>query len=283
MPSRSRSGASTRSATTPSTPPCTGPGSRSLTRLPARAMFVPPSGHMAGIWARTDDTRGVHKAPANEVVRGALALELQITKGEHDQLNPSRHQLHPCVPGSRHPRLGRPHAVERPVLALPQRPPAVQLHRGVDPRGHPVGRLRAQRPQPVAARQAHDQRVPDPRLARRRPVRGDARGGVLRQVRRRDQPARRDRRRPADRRDRHRARQAGRIRDLPHRAVLGRRVAQRITRRPRARRDLHTWPVACHHLPSATRSPSLPLRRRDRRRGDRPVLGSDRASHPRST
>jgi phage tail sheath protein FI len=51
-------------------------------------VFVPPSGHMGGIWARTDDTRGVHKAPANEVVRGAISLELQITKGEHDQLNP---------------------------------------------------------------------------------------------------------------------------------------------------------------------------------------------------
>src|SRR5262249_45775093 len=50
--------------------------------------FIPPSGHMAGIWARSDDTRGVHKAPANEVVRGVLSPELQITKGEHDQLNP---------------------------------------------------------------------------------------------------------------------------------------------------------------------------------------------------
>jgi uncharacterized protein len=53
-----------------------------------QATFVPPSGHMSGIWARNDDTRGVHKAPANEVVRGAIALELQVTKGEHDQLNP---------------------------------------------------------------------------------------------------------------------------------------------------------------------------------------------------
>ncbi|HYO17837.1 MAG TPA: phage tail sheath subtilisin-like domain-containing protein [Dermatophilaceae bacterium] len=52
------------------------------------SIFVPPSGHMAGIWARTDDTRGVHKAPANEVVRGAIALEVQLTKGEHDMLNP---------------------------------------------------------------------------------------------------------------------------------------------------------------------------------------------------
>jgi Bacteriophage tail sheath protein len=54
-----------------------------------KASFVPPSGHMAGIWARSDGERGVHKAPANEVVRGAIALELQLTKAEHDQLNPS--------------------------------------------------------------------------------------------------------------------------------------------------------------------------------------------------
>ena len=50
--------------------------------------FVPPSGHVAGIWGRNDDTRGVHKAPANEVVRGAVDLELNISKGEHDLLNP---------------------------------------------------------------------------------------------------------------------------------------------------------------------------------------------------
>jgi phage tail sheath protein FI len=50
--------------------------------------FVPPSGHMAGVWARSDDTRGVHKAPANEVVRGAISLQTQITKSEHDLLNP---------------------------------------------------------------------------------------------------------------------------------------------------------------------------------------------------
>ena len=49
---------------------------------------VPPSGHMAGIWARNDTSRGVHKAPANEVVRGAISPALQITKPEHDLLNP---------------------------------------------------------------------------------------------------------------------------------------------------------------------------------------------------
>jgi phage tail sheath protein FI len=51
-------------------------------------LFVPPSGHVAGIWARNDDTRGVHKAPANETVRGAIALQTNITKAEHDLLNP---------------------------------------------------------------------------------------------------------------------------------------------------------------------------------------------------
>ena len=51
------------------------------------ATSVPPSGHVAGIWARSDNERGVHKAPANEVVGGAIALETQITKGEQDFLN----------------------------------------------------------------------------------------------------------------------------------------------------------------------------------------------------
>jgi uncharacterized protein len=50
--------------------------------------LMPPSASVAGVWARNDDTRGVHKAPANEIIRGALALELNITKGEHDTLNP---------------------------------------------------------------------------------------------------------------------------------------------------------------------------------------------------
>ncbi len=49
---------------------------------------VPASGHMAGIWARNDNTRGVHKAPANEVVLGAVGLSYQSTKGEQDTLNP---------------------------------------------------------------------------------------------------------------------------------------------------------------------------------------------------
>ena len=56
---------------------------------PNNVVDMPPSGHMAGIWARTDTERGVHKAPANEVVRGAVGLELQLTQGEQAILNPN--------------------------------------------------------------------------------------------------------------------------------------------------------------------------------------------------
>jgi hypothetical protein len=48
---------------------------------------APPSGHMAGIYARTDSTRGVHKAPANEIVRGALNVTYRVTKEEQGKLN----------------------------------------------------------------------------------------------------------------------------------------------------------------------------------------------------
>lgn len=51
-------------------------------------ILVPPSGHIAGIYARSDAERGVHKAPANEVVMGALGLERRISKAQQDGLNP---------------------------------------------------------------------------------------------------------------------------------------------------------------------------------------------------
>jgi phage tail sheath protein FI len=50
--------------------------------------YVPPSGHIAGIWARNDAARGVHKAPANEVIRGAVDLEMTLTRNEQELLNP---------------------------------------------------------------------------------------------------------------------------------------------------------------------------------------------------
>ena len=48
---------------------------------------VAPSGHLAGVWARTDATRGVHKAPANEPIRGALNAAYLLTRDEQADLN----------------------------------------------------------------------------------------------------------------------------------------------------------------------------------------------------
>jgi phage tail sheath protein FI len=55
--------------------------------LTKRLVEVPPSGHMAGVWARTDANRGVHKAPANEVIRGVTGLAFQVAQAEQGELN----------------------------------------------------------------------------------------------------------------------------------------------------------------------------------------------------
>ncbi|OEU79326.1 MAG: phage tail protein [Desulfobacterales bacterium S5133MH4] len=49
---------------------------------------IPPGGYLAGIYARSDTERGVHKAPANELVKGTIDLEFSITKEEQGILNP---------------------------------------------------------------------------------------------------------------------------------------------------------------------------------------------------
>ncbi|EFM11332.1 Phage tail sheath protein FI-like protein [Paenibacillus curdlanolyticus YK9] len=61
--------------------------------------IVPPGGHVLGLYARTDVERGVHKAPANDTVRGAVDLEFQITKGEQDVLNPKGVNVIRAFPG----------------------------------------------------------------------------------------------------------------------------------------------------------------------------------------
>jgi hypothetical protein len=51
-------------------------------------VFIPPSGHIAGVWARTDESRGVWKAPANDTIRGVLDIERTVTQNEQSLLNP---------------------------------------------------------------------------------------------------------------------------------------------------------------------------------------------------
>jgi phage tail sheath protein FI len=54
---------------------------------PGEIVDTAPSGHLAGVYARTDATRGVHKAPANEPIRGALDLCFKVTHAEQGELN----------------------------------------------------------------------------------------------------------------------------------------------------------------------------------------------------
>jgi uncharacterized protein len=65
------------------------PGITISDALSGQLVDIPASGHIAGIWARSDATRGVHKAPANEIVRGALNVTYRLTREEQGSLNPA--------------------------------------------------------------------------------------------------------------------------------------------------------------------------------------------------
>ena len=67
--------------------------------LDRKNIMIPPSGAIMGIYGRTDDTRGVHRAPANEVVRACVGLDCQFNKGEQDILNPKGVNLIRAFPG----------------------------------------------------------------------------------------------------------------------------------------------------------------------------------------
>ena len=64
------------------------PGTKLLTPAGSGLVDVPPSGHIAGVYARVDNARGVHKAPANEAIMGALDVSQPISKADQDGLNP---------------------------------------------------------------------------------------------------------------------------------------------------------------------------------------------------
>jgi phage tail sheath protein FI len=51
-------------------------------------VYAPPSGGMCGVYSRVDSTRGVHKAPANELFKTAIGLKYNLTDAEQELLNP---------------------------------------------------------------------------------------------------------------------------------------------------------------------------------------------------
>ena len=67
--------------------------------LDKKNIAIPPSGSVIGLFARSDNSRGVHKAPANEVVKACVGLDTQFNKGEQDILNPKGVNLIRSFPG----------------------------------------------------------------------------------------------------------------------------------------------------------------------------------------
>jgi phage tail sheath protein FI len=64
-----------------------GPNRRKLIKAEKNELYIPPSGHLCGIMARVDTERGVHKAPANELVMGITGLSQNINRLEQGQYN----------------------------------------------------------------------------------------------------------------------------------------------------------------------------------------------------
>ena len=191
--------------------------------LTNRPIIVPPSGHVAGLWCRVDESRGVHKAPANEVVMGANGLAFQVTHAEQGGLN----------------KVGI-----NCIRAFPGRGIRVWGARTLssDPEWRYINVRRLFNYISESIMDGTQWSVFEPNdqflwmqlrnavssfltadLAVGSAVRQLADAGVLRQVRRRDQPARRDRGRPGRLRDRHRAGEARRVRHLPPQPVQRRR------------------------------------------------------------
>lgn len=105
---------------------------------------IPPCGHVAGQYARTDLSEGVHKAPANAALVWIQDVTVAIDDAVQGVLNPSGINAIRTLPG-RGIRIFGADGQQRPRLAVRPRPPADDDDRKSHPRLAPVGRLRAER------------------------------------------------------------------------------------------------------------------------------------------
>jgi uncharacterized protein len=61
--------------------------------------FIPPCGHVAGVYARSDQHGGIHKPPANEILEGVLDLEVNLSDAQQGLLNPEGINCLRALPG----------------------------------------------------------------------------------------------------------------------------------------------------------------------------------------
>ncbi len=71
----------------------------SVSDEPNRLYFVPPCGHVAGVYTRSDERVGVYKAPANEIVENVIDLEINLSHAQQGQLSPEGVNVLRALPG----------------------------------------------------------------------------------------------------------------------------------------------------------------------------------------
>jgi uncharacterized protein len=195
-----------------------------------RTMLIPPSGAIAGIYARTDDERGVHKAPANVDVRGVIGLERILSDGQQGPLNLLGVNCLRIFPGTSQVIVWGARTVdiaENDWMYVNVRRLMIYIEQSIEeglrwavfePNGLPLW----QRVKPES--QTHTERLSHSRLAGWRSLRGHGRQSVLRSHRRGQQSAGPSRKRRTSHRDRCRSRSTGRVHCRQDR-TLGRRRA----------------------------------------------------------
>ena len=186
---------------------------------PPRRIMLPPSGFVTGIYARNDITRGVFKAPANEVVQGLTRFEANINTPRNDVLNPEGINALRFFEGRGNRVWGaRTMSSDPEWKYVNVRRLFIYLEHSIDkamqwavfePNNERLWRNIRQTVEDFLLRA----------VAQRRAARRQARGGVLRPLRPHDHDPERSRQRTADLSDRRGAHQARRVRDLPHRPV----------------------------------------------------------------
>ena len=183
---------------------------------------IPPSGHVAGIYARSDTERGVHKDPANEIVRGIDSLQLQITNDQQELLNPRGINVLRYFRGAGNLVWGGRTTSRDPEWRyINVRRLFIFVEKSIE-RATQWVVFETQRRALVGTGPPQHRRLPHPPVDGRHAAGPDARGGVLRAVRSHHDDPGRHRQRAADLRHRHRAGEARRVRHLPDRPVDGR-------------------------------------------------------------
>ena len=135
--------------------------------LTKRPMMIPPSGHVAGVWCRTDAGYGVHRAPT-EGVLGVAGLGFDVAENHEAELAEAGVNSMRAFPRRGYPCLGRAHPLERSGVALRPRAQGLPSLSLLDRPRHTLDGLRAERRTAVGDASRAGGALPRPQLARRR-------------------------------------------------------------------------------------------------------------------